>query len=120
MTALRLVLAGVWLPALAGAAVAQAPAPRFDGTWDLIWQTRRGPQQRGYLVLSRRGALLEGEIHGQGSVRARGRISGAGFVLRGSRMLVPYTIEGNVRGDRLEGSLNMLSVHRRFTGVRRP
>lgn len=104
---------------LGGAAVAQFP-PRVDGTWDLTWQTRHGPQQRGYLVLSRRGAVLEGEIHGQGSVRARGSISGAGFVLRGSRMLVPYTIEGRVRGERMEGSLKMLSVNRRFTGTRRP
>lgn len=108
--------------AIAGApdASAQPPAPRFDGIWDLTWQTRRGPQQQGYIVLTRRGAGIEGEIHGRGSVRARGTVSGHGFVLRGSRMLVPYTIEGNVRGDRLEGTLNMLSVHRRFTGVRRP
>lgn len=47
-------------------------------------------------------------------------MNGAGFVLRGSRMLVPYTIEGTVRGDRMEGALKMLSVDRRFTGVRRP
>lgn len=102
------------------AAFAQAPASRVEGTWDLTWQTRRGPQQRGYLVLSRRGAVLEGEIHGQGRVRASGSISGSGFVLRGRRMLVPYAIEGMVRGDRMEGSLRMLSVDRRFTGVRRP
>ena len=106
--------------ALVGAPVpAWAQAPRFDGVWDLTWQTRRGPQQSGYIVLTRRGAAIEGEIHGRGSVRARGTVSGAGFVLRGSRMLVPYTIEGNVRGDRLEGSLKMLSVDRRFTGIRR-
>jgi len=113
----------VALLALAAAAApppAQAPVPRFDGIWDLTWQTRRGPQQRGYIVLTRRGAGIEGEIHGRGSVRARGTVSGAGFVLRGSRMLVPYTIEGRVHGDRLEGSLKMLSVDRRFTGVRRP
>ena len=119
---MRAVRAALLALAVAGATAlpAQAPAPRFDGVWDLTWQTRRGPQQRGYIVLTRRGAAIEGEIHGRGSVRARGTVSGAGFVLRGSRMLVPYTIEGNVRGDRLEGSLNMLSVDRRFTGVRRP
>lgn len=118
----RYAAAGLPLAAILVAAggSAQAPAARFDGTWDLIWQTRRGPQQRGYLVLSLSGAALSGEIHGsRGSVRARGSTSGASFVLRGSRMLTPYRIEGRVSGDRMEGSLKVLSVDRRFTGVRR-
>lgn len=114
--------AGLLALAIAGAAAlpAQAPAPRFDGIWDLTWQTRRGPERRGYIVVTRHGAGLAGEIHGRGSVRARGTVSGAHFVLRGSRMLVPYAIEGSVRGDHMEGSLKVLSVERRFTGVRRP
>jgi hypothetical protein len=105
---------------IASPALAQAPSPRFDGIWDLTWQTRHGPQRSGYFVLRRQGDRLEGEIHGQGSVRASGTISGSAFQLRGSRMLVPYRIEGRVRGDRLEGELKILSVDRRFTGVRRP
>lgn len=107
--------------ALAGAqpVPAQAP-PRIDGTWDLFWQTRRGPRQSGYIVLARRGSRVEAELHGRGSLRVSGSASGSGFVLRGRRMLVPYTIEGTVRGDRMEGSLRMLSVDRRFTGTRRP
>lgn len=117
-------LAAAGLPAaallIAAAGMAQAPAARFEGTWDLTWQTRRGPQQRGYLVLTRSGAALAGEIHGRGSVRATGSVSGSGFVLRGSRMLTPYRIEGRVTGDRMEGALKVLSVERRFTGVRRP
>jgi hypothetical protein len=105
---------------VAAAATAQAPAASLDGTWDLTWQTRRGPQQKGYLVLSRSGAALSGEIHGRGSVRATGSASGSSFVLRGRRMLTPYRIEGQVSGDRMQGSLKVLSVDRRFTGVRRP
>lgn len=105
------------LPIAAGPA--QGPAVRFDGTWDLTWQTRRGPQQRGYLVLTRSGAALSGEIHGRGTVRATGSTDGSRFVLRGSRMMVPYRIEGQVSGDRMEGALKALSVERRFTGVRR-
>jgi hypothetical protein len=101
-------------------AAAPAPAPRFDGIWDLTWQTRHGPQQRGYFVLRRQGDRLEGEIHGQGSVRASGTVNGSVFQLRGSRMLVPYRIEGRVHGDRMEGELKILTVDRRFTGIRRP
>ena len=99
---------------------AQAPPPRFDGIWDLIWQTRRGPRQSGYFVLRRQGDRLEAELHGQGSVRASGTVSGSAFQLRGSRMLVPYRIEGRIRGDRMEGEFRVLNVDRRFTGVRRP
>ena len=117
MKAFRLAVAAAL--ALPGGAAAQPPRG-VEGTWDLIWQTRHGPQPSGYLVLTRRGAAIDGEIHGQGSVRASGTVTATGFVLRGRRMLVPYTIEGRVRGDRMEGSLKMLSVDRRFTGRRRP
>ncbi|TMJ20223.1 MAG: hypothetical protein E6G92_10860 [Alphaproteobacteria bacterium] len=111
---------GLCLGMIAAAGAAQAPAPRFDGIWDLTWQTRHGPERRGYFVLRRQGSALRGQIHGQGSVTANGSIEGNGFVLRGSRMLVPYRIEGHVSGDRMEGALKVMSVDRRFTGVRRP
>lgn len=104
---------------LALAAQAQAPPPRFEGTWDLTWQTRRGPRQSGYLVLRQRGLVLTAEIHGRGSVNAAGGTSGSRFVLRGSRMLVPYRIEGSIEGDRMEGAFKVMSVDRRFTGARR-
>lgn len=115
----RAALPGFGFCLLAAAAIAQPPAARFDGIWDLIWQTRRGPQQRGYLVLNQSGGALSGEIHGRGSIRARGSAAGASFMLRGSRMLVPYRIEGRVDGDRMEGALKVMNVDRRFTGVRR-
>ena len=105
---------------VAAASVAQAPAPRFDGTWDLTWQTRHGPERSGYLVLRRNGAGLSGEIHGRGEISATGSVTGASFELRGSRMLVPYRITGFVRGDRMEGRLKVLSIDRPFTGARRP
>jgi hypothetical protein len=111
--------AALGLASLAFAAQAQAQAPRFDGIWDLIWQTRSGPSHRGYLVLHQGGNALSGEIHGRGSITASGTVSGSAFVLRGSRMLVPYRIEGRVRGDRMEGALKVMSVDRRFTGIRR-
>jgi len=112
------VVAGAFL-SLALAAQAPAPPPRFDGIWDLTWQTRRGPRQSGYIVLRQRGPVLTAELHGQGSVNAAGETSGSRFVLRGSRMLVPYRIEGSIAGDRMEGALKIMTLDKRFTGARR-
>lgn len=106
-------------PALAAEPRPAPAAAAIEGTWDLIWQTRRGPRQSGWLVLRVTGSQVVGELHGQGSVTARGSVTGSGFTLRGSRMLVPYTVEGRLAGTRLEGTIRMLSVERRFTGTRR-
>jgi hypothetical protein len=113
------------LAALAAAASAPLPAPAqpggtgIAGTWDLIWQTRHGPERNGYLVLRFERGQLVGEIHGRGAVTARGEFAGQDFHLRGSRMLVPYRIDGRLAGDRIAGHLRMLSVDRSFQGVRR-
>ena len=101
------------------AAIGQARPAGIEGTWDLIWQTRHGPEQNGYLLLRFEGGQLVGEIHGRGAVTARGSMSGQDFHLGGSRMLVPYRIDGRLSGDRIAGRLRMLSVDRRFQGVRR-
>lgn len=111
------------LAALAGIAapLPAAPAERADmaGTWDLTWQTKHGPEREGYLVVRQTGTRLAVEIHGQGSVRAKGDLTGQTFVVRGSRMMVPYVISGQVEGARLSGTLKIMSVERRFTGARR-
>jgi hypothetical protein len=105
---------------LAAALAAAAPPPAaMAGTWDLSWTTRRGISRSGWLVVRQSGARIDAEIHGKGEVKASGRIEGAHFVLRGSRMLVPYTIDGDVAGGRLQGVLKVLKVERRFTGARR-
>lgn len=123
MKAGRRALLGLLAAAACGAAATQGSAQRgqdrLDGIWDLTWTTRRGPQQKGYLVLRQNGGEVRGEIHGRGNVSARGTVNGHNFVLRGSRMMVPYRIEGRWDGDRLEGALKVLSVDRRFTGIRR-
>ena len=103
----------------AGIAAAQPAGREMAGTWDLIWQTRHGPEQKGYLVVRQSGTRLEAEIHGQGSVKAKGTLAGRQFALRGSRLAIPYLIAGTVEGNRLAGSLRILSVERRFTGLRR-
>jgi hypothetical protein len=118
------------LPLLLGFAILAASAPlragppaeapaAMAGTWDLIWQTRHGPERKGYLVVRQFGARLEAEIHGQGQVKAKGAMAGNVFTLRGSRMMVPYVISGRVDDGRLTGSLKILSVERRFIGARR-
>lgn len=97
-----------------------AQASALEGTWDLTWQTRHGPQRSGFIVMRREGASLVGEIHGQGAITARGSLSGATFNLTGSRMLVPYRLDGRLVAGRIEGSLPVLSIERRFIGLRRP
>lgn len=122
MSALRLTAAGLPIAALfAIAAPAQAPAPRFEGVWDLTWQTSQGPRRRGMLTLTRSGTTLTGEIRGPTrSATATGSANGPNFALSGSRMLVRYRIEGRVSGDRMEGVLKAVGKERRFTGARRP
>jgi opacity protein-like surface antigen len=109
--------------AAAPAAAAQAPQPavaRIAGTWDLTWQTRKGPRREGRFFITQQGSALRGEIYGRGRVKAKGKVTGSDFTLRGSRMAVPYTITGRVAGNRMEGAIRILSVTRRFTGARRP
>lgn len=101
------------------APVRAQPAASIAGTWDIFWATRRGPRQSGYMVITQNGTNLSARLYGQGSVRARGTASGASFMLRGTRMAVPYRIEGRWQGDRLEGAFRVLGVERRFTAARR-
>lgn len=101
---------------------AQAPPPPapLAGTWDLTWQTRKGPKKEGRFVITQQGRQIRGEIHGRGSIKTKGTANGSAFTLRGSRLAVPYTISGRVSGDRMEGTIKVLSVTRHFTGARRP
>ena len=94
-------------------------APSIAGTWDLTWQTRRGPRQEGFIVVSQNGSQIEAEIHGRGAVNARGSVAGNSFSLQGSRMAVPYRITGHFNGDRMTGTLSILSVVRTFEGRKR-
>ena len=103
---------------LAAAAHAEAVA-NLQGIWDLSWPTRNGPRQSGYLRFEQNGSALNVELHGKGSVRAQGTVNGRNFTVRGSRMLVPYRIEGQANGDRMEGVFKVLNVERHFTGTRR-
>jgi hypothetical protein len=98
---------------------ADALPSNVAGTWDLTWQTRKGPSRKGYLVITRQGTQLRARIHGQGEISAKGTVSGSAFTLQGTRYAVRYTIAGCVQGDRMAGSLKVLSVEKHFTGQRR-
>lgn len=98
---------------------ADAPPANVAGTWDLTWQTRKGPSRRGYLVITQQGTQLRARIHGQGEISAKGSATGSAFTLVGTRYAVRYTIAGRIQGDRMAGSLKVLSVEKHFTGQRR-
>ncbi len=115
----RLTLFSILAAIAPAAAPAQAPAD-FAGTWDLVWQTRHGPDRSGFLVIAQQGGRIVAEIHGKGAVKAKGEANGNSFTLRGSRMLVSYTIAGRLEGGRIAGSLRILSLTKSFTGTRRP
>jgi len=121
--ALSLVM-GACLTGLPSFAATQGPsqaptASSLVGTWDLTWQTRKGPRREGYLVVSQRGNAVEAKIHGRGAVTARGTVTGETFALRGSRLAVPYRIDGVFKGNDMTGSIRVLSVKRDFAGKRR-
>lgn len=116
---MRLLAPACALFALGLAAPAPAAPVSAAGTWDLVWQTRKGPKREGWFVITQQDAAIRGEIHGRGSVRAKGVVTGSDFTLRGTRMAVPYTIQGRISGDRMNGTLKVLSVTRSFTGERR-
>jgi hypothetical protein len=105
----------------AAQAVAEVPQARTDvaGVWDLTWETKKGPTKNGYMVIRQEGVRLSAQIHGRGAVKASGTLAGDRFTLRGSKMAVPYTIQGHLKGGILVGSIRVMSVERHFTGVRR-
>ncbi|HEX8672481.1 MAG TPA: alpha/beta hydrolase, partial [Longimicrobium sp.] len=106
------------LPTTTQAAHQDTARENVQGTWDLYWQTARGPSQSGYLVIAQRGDSLAAEIHGSGELQASGAINGREVLLTGRR-IVPFEIRAHVAGDTLRGSLKVLTTERRFTGIRR-
>jgi hypothetical protein len=119
MESVRRLAIGLLLLSTASGPVANSPPSRVDGTWDLTWQTRKGPSQSGYLVIRQNGSKLSAEIHGKGAIRASGSASGRSFSLFGTKMLVRYEISGTWTADDMTGELKVLSVERHFTGKRR-
>ena len=102
----------------------EAAAPTWqpnsiEGTWDLFWQTRKGPRQSGYFVFRQSGTQLIAEMHGKGIVKVRGTTSGHSFQLTGTKMLVRYRVTGTWADDYMKGSFKVLSRKLKFTGKRR-
>lgn len=111
-------IGGVPLASTAPAQAARKPQP-MGGTWDLSWKNRRGETRTGYMVVEQRGAQLVAQVYDRGGATATGTISGSDFMLRGTRLALPFTVSGRIKGGRMTGLLNALGFERRFTGVRR-
>ena len=106
-------------PFLAAPAQA-APAPkRIGGTWELSWKNRRGETRKGSMMVEQQGTKLVAQVYDRGGATATGSIAGSSFILRGSRLGLPFTVTGRVQGRRMTGLLQALGTERRFTGVRR-
>jgi len=107
-------------PFPAEAPVRAAPAPqRIGGTWDLAWKNRRGETRRGSMTVEQRGSKLVATVYDRGGATATGSISGSAFTLQGSRLALPFTVTGRMKGRKMTGTLVALGLERRFTGVRR-
>lgn len=92
---------------------------QMGGTWDLSWKNRRGETRTGHMVVEQRGAQLYAEVYDRGGATATGSIAGSDFTLRGSRLLIPFTVTGRIKGRKMTGMLTAPGTERRFTGIRR-
>ncbi|HEX8263334.1 MAG TPA: hypothetical protein VF547_10720 [Allosphingosinicella sp.] len=107
-------------PFLAPAPALAASRPQqMGGTWDLSWKSRRGNRKTGYMVVEQRGSELVAQVYDRGGATATGSIAGTTFTLRGSRLAIPFTVTGRIKGGRMTGILSALGTERRFTGIRR-
>lgn len=116
--ALGQLTAGATLLSPTAAQAAPRPQP-MGGAWDLSWKNRRGVTRTGYMVVEQRGSQLVAQVYDRGGATATGAITGSDFILRGTRMALPFTVTGRARGGRMTGTLTALGVERRFTGIRR-
>lgn len=92
---------------------------QIGGTWVATWQNSRGASRKGLIVVEQQGAELSARIESHGNVTATGRITGSNFIMRGTRLGVPFTITGQVRRGKMTGALTAILVERRFAATRR-
>ena len=111
-------VAGLAFLAVAPAEAAARPQ-KMGGTWDLTWKSRRGNIRTGHMIVEQRGDQLFAEVFDRGGATATGSIRGSAFELRGSRMFIPFTVTGRIRGGRMSGTLIAPGTERHFTGIRR-
>ncbi|MEA3064663.1 MAG: hypothetical protein QOJ27_1109 [Sphingomonadales bacterium] len=98
---------------------AASATQRIGGTWDLTWRNRRGEIRSGSMVIEQHGTELFAEVYDRGGATATGSIAGSAFTLRGSRLALPFTVTGRVKGRKMSGVLVALGTERRFIGIRR-
>jgi hypothetical protein len=71
------------------------------------------------MVIEQYGTELFAEVYDRGGATATGLIAGSAFTLRGSRLALPFTVTGRVKGRKMSGLLVALGTERRFIGIRR-
>ena len=121
-----LALIGLSAPLSWGGGVTSAPAEaaargpqQIGGTWEAAWRNSSGELRRGLIVVQQNGARISARIESHGNVTATGSITGSNFILRGTRLGVPFTVTGRVAGKKMTGMLTAILVERHFTATRR-
>lgn len=109
---------GVALLSEAPAQAARGPQ-QVAGVWEASWENSRGDARKGLIVIEQSGTALSARIESHGNVTATGTLAGESFTLRGSRLGVPFTISGRVKGRKMAGMLTAILIERRFTATRR-
>ncbi|HEX8244641.1 MAG TPA: hypothetical protein VF541_14140, partial [Longimicrobium sp.] len=95
------------------------PPADVAGLWALVWDAASGPRESGSLLLRQEGEKVRAELRGRGSLDAEGTVRGHRLRITGTRLLTRYEIVAAVQGDTMRGTLDVLTIHRAFTGVRR-
>ena len=105
----------------AGAAVAAAEDVKAVGTWDLVSQTPNGPMNSVMTIKSVDGKLkAEIELEGAKQEVSDESLTGDLLKLKMTYEGVPYTIEGKIKGDTLEGTWEGNGLSGGLKGTRRP
>jgi Tfp pilus assembly protein FimT len=92
---------------------------QIAGTWEAAWRNSSGETRKGLIVVQQRGTQLSARIESHGNVTATGSIAGSTFTLRGTRLGIPFTITGRLKGKTMSGMLTAILVERHFTATRR-
>ena len=105
----------------AGAGLATAEDVKAVGTWDLVSQTPNGPMNSVMTIKSVDGKLkAEIELEGAKQEVSDESLTGDVLKLKMTYEGVPYTIEGKIKGDTLEGTWEGNGLSGGLKGARRP
>lgn len=101
-------------------ALSLVTAADLTGKWTM---TLEGPAtDRGHiktLTLTQKGDSLNGTIQDEGgTLKVRGSLDGDAVTLTGKRLGVTVRVAGRIRQNEMSGTLDILSIHKRWTARR--